>query len=415
MAAPIERLPVEVFGIIAPHLDCPDYIALRLCSRQLRFLTFSTFAKRFLSTEHTTLGRPSLQRLVDRSCLGHMADVVTVLNIRLLCFHDYRILKDISRVGIFPPPKRFPKVPLVPFHHIDGESKLFDQVTKGEDLDCIVKPLTRVLRRFTSLKVIRFRTSRSENGQRNWEPLPADEHVFFTRCFKAIFDAITKSQVQLEEFRMARNRQKPTLVQCANKGCSSSRFSRPMLQSLQHCFQKLTSLTLSISPTHDGDDCQQMWRNSMVDFIAAAPSIQHLSLSLDHNARVSRIMPSLALTCQLPRLVSFHLANCSPKDNDLREFVLSHSDSLKQIVFSDVHLVEGNWSSIWLCLKTLTRLESLRLVFLAEQGSPVQFCRHDQGNNRKVTLRQPMSDLLDRLARAPRTNFEQFSLGTLTG
>jgi hypothetical protein len=129
MASPIECLPVEVFELIASDLDLPAYRNLRLSSRQLHTLSFSIFAKRYFGELTTTLGSPSLERLVGVSSHGYLSDFVKTLDITILSQYEYTLMSEIDRVGVFPPPKRFPRVSGVSLAYISREATLYDDVS----------------------------------------------------------------------------------------------------------------------------------------------------------------------------------------------------------------------------------------------------------------------------------------------
>lgn len=128
MTSLFERLPAEVFDMIAAYLDLSAYQTLRLTSQRLHLLSLSTFTTSYFAKLITTLGSPSLHRLVDVASHGHLSRSVTTLEIRLLNHRDYKDLAKIARIGIFPPPKRFPKVSCVRTQDIVRESTLYDDV-----------------------------------------------------------------------------------------------------------------------------------------------------------------------------------------------------------------------------------------------------------------------------------------------
>jgi hypothetical protein len=137
MTSPFESLPAEVFDVIAAHLHLTEYQTLRLSSRQLHLLSLSTFTKKYFAKLITTLGSPSLDRLVNVASNSHLSKFVTTLDIRLLNHCDYKDLTKIARIGIFPPPKRFPKVSGVKSEHLVHESTLYEDVLANKQSKCI--------------------------------------------------------------------------------------------------------------------------------------------------------------------------------------------------------------------------------------------------------------------------------------
>lgn len=415
-AAPIERLPPEIFDIIAAYLDLAAYRVIRLCSQQLLFLSFSSFAKRFFSSLTTTLGPPSLQCLLHVSCHPHLANVVAMLDIRLLNHCDYEILAKISRVGIFPPPKRFPKVSGVRPEHVSEEAKLYEQVANGACLNGITECLAHVLRRLKNLKTIRFRAHQPDSFGWRTAATANRDVVFRTRCFNAVLDAIIKSEIQLKEFLMAKSNRGLITTKFSNIASASLYMAQSRFTSLQHCFRNLESLTLAVISANSADSRLPGWENDVSNFVAAAPSIHHLSLNLDPSGFVTHystaVLHSLSLKCRLPELGSLHLINCSVGGVDLERLVLAHAKSLKHIALSEVHLAMGSWLYFFASMKTLEGLQTVRLVSLQEAKRPVYF-RHRNGDRPKVTLdkqktQRPMSDLLGDLNIATHTTSEHF-------
>ncbi|CAO2653168.1 Nn.00g025790.m01.CDS01 [Neocucurbitaria sp. VM-36] len=405
MTSPIERLPVEVFDIIAFDLDLPAYNAIRLVSRQLHSLSFSTYAKKYLAELTTTLGSASLDRLVAVASHQHLANLVTVLDIRLLNHRDYKLLTKITRVGIFPPPKRFPRVSSVRQEHISEEATLYDDVTRSEYPKCIIERLARALKGFGNLQTIRFRAHHSEPYGWRSTTMPEGDQLFRSKCFRAVIDAIVISEVNLKEFSMAKGKRLTTLSKCANLPYPALHFPFPFLQTLQHRFSALESLTLSVMTAYNGDARIPGWENGLGNLIAAAPSVKTLALSLDRNNRVSHysaaVIRSLSLACRVAALSTFQLVNCSLHEEDLTRFVAAHSESLNQLVFSDIRLLTGSWSSLWTSLKEVRSIQGLRLASLEGTRSPVLFRRRDK-ERLKITLDtkkagRPMAAMLDDL------------------
>lgn len=405
MVSPLERLPVEVFDIIATDLDLPAYNALRLVSRQLHLLTFSTYTKRHFSELTTTLGSASLDRLVNVSRHQHLSNLVTVLDIRLLNHRDYKLLTKISRVGIFPPPKRFPRVSGVREEHISEEATLYDDVARSEYPKCISERLSCALRGFSNLQAIRFRAHHSEPHGWRSTIMPEGDQLFRSKCFKAVIDALIKSEVNLQEFSMAKGRRVTSLSKCAHLPYPALQLPFQSLRALQHRFSALESLTLSVNTAHNGNYRIPGWENGLSNLIAAAPLIKTLALSLDRNHRISHysaaVIRSLALSCRISELQTFQLVNCSLHGEDLAAFVAAHAVSLCQLVFSDIRLLTGNWSALWTELKDVENLHCLRLASLEGTRSP-QLVRRRDKDRPKTTLDQQkagrsMSAMLDDL------------------
>ena len=81
--------------------------------------------------------------------------------------------------------------------------------------------------------------------------------------------------------------------------------------------------------------------------------------------------------------------------------IRAHAASLKKVVFSDIHLLCGDWSSMWNMLKTCERLQTLRLFALNGEKAPMKF-RRRYTSRPNITLdakksEQSMSDMLEDL------------------
>ncbi|KAH7082346.1 hypothetical protein FB567DRAFT_104716 [Paraphoma chrysanthemicola] len=406
MTSFIERLPVEVFEILAIDLDLSGYQNLRLTSRQLHLLTLSTFGKRFISRLTSTLGSPSLDRLVNLSNHPYFCDVVTRLDIRLLTHRDYKLLANIAKVGIFPPPKRFPVV-FVRHEHIRGESTLYDDVLSRKYPQCITERLTRALIGFGNLKTIRFRTQNKEPA--GWlSDLPDGDQTFRTKCFQAVIDSILKSEIQLEEFGMSKRKR--------TKGISKSlHLHYPALQIpfsahalLRQCFRDLSSLDLSVVTSHNGSVRVPGWENGLSHFIMCAPSLKSLALSLGRDEHISdysaAIIHSLALSCHLPSLECLHLVNTALHEGDMMAILTRHRGSIRELILKNTRMLMGTWISFLTSLKEVEGLQCLRLALLEGLRSPVVF-RKSKKAKPKITLdlaksERPMREMLEDLVAA---------------
>jgi hypothetical protein len=275
MTSPIERLPgvpVEVFDIIASSLDLVAFQHLRLTSRQLHLLSLSPFAKRYFSRLSTTLGSPSLDRLLAISKHGYFSGIVVQLDIKLLTHRDYKLLTDIQKVGIFPPPKRFPVVPGIKQEHVSGEATLYDHVCgrNAKYPACITERLTRSLGNLKVLKNINLRTHHAEPVEWQALPIPEGDTLFRTKCFEAVFDAVLKSGIQLEEFGMAKQAKATNAL---NLEYSALPCPVPFLR---HCFEHLHSLTLAVVTYSNGDARAPGWERGIAQFIAVHPASRSL-------------------------------------------------------------------------------------------------------------------------------------------
>ena len=411
MTAPIERLPVELFDLITSDLDLLAYQQLRLTSRQLHLLSLSTFAKRYFSELTTTLGSSSLDRLVNISSHGYFSNFVTLLDIKLLTHRDYKLLTNIQKVGIFPPPKRFPIVPGIKPEHISGEATLYNDVLSRRFPQCITDRLVCSLQNISNLKTIRFRAHHSEPVGWRSIAMPEGDQIFRTRCFQAVVDAIIDSKIQLEEFSMAKRKKKNgALRKHANVAYPSVQFPFSALPPLKHCFVHLQSLTLAIVAAHNGDSRSPGWENCVSQLIACAPNVKTLALSFDRKGLVSHysaaVIHSLALSCRLDSLEYLHLVNCSLHEDDLTRFITAHANSIRHVNLAGIRLLSWNWETFWMSLNDIKGLRRVRLAYLEGTSSSVMFRWRDKKRS-KFTLDSDksgrlMCDLLDDLITACR-------------
>lgn len=419
MSSAFERLPLEVFDLIARNLTLPAYQSLRLASHRLNSLSFSSFSKNYFSELATTLGSGSLDRLVQIANHRYLSGAVQLLDIKILCHRDYKILTKINRIGICPPPKRFPKVPGVRSENISKECTLYDDVFSRNYPRCIVDRLVSSLRGFSKLSAFRFRAYHSEPFGWLSSAMPEGDHLFRARCFQAVLEAILKSEIQLSDFSLAKGRRTTHLRKCANLPYPSIQLPFRSLTAMRHCFARLESLTLTIVAAYNGDSRVPGWEDGLSNILACAPELKSLMLSLDRKSRISHysaaVIHSIALSCQLANLQSFHLLNCSLHQIDLAKFLTSHVITLTHIILANVRLLSGDWPSLWLLLLEFRSLSFLRLASLEGTKSPVLFRKNEQ-ERLKITLdaersTRSMHDLLNDLIIACNLEIEYATMG----
>jgi hypothetical protein len=412
MLSPIESLPVEVFDIITSELDLEDNKQLRLTCQRLVHLGLSSYAKRYFSTLTTTLGSPSLDRLVDISKHGYLRKVATEVNVKLLSSHDYYVMRSIQKVGIYPPPKRFKTVTSVKMADIAGESTLSADLLESNNLQCITDRLTRVLKNLKNLTTIRVRAFDSEPDLWERMQVPACDQEFRSKCFEAVLHSIAQSGIQLEQFSMAKKPKKAYLRKAANVPIAALQLSPPLLSSLRHAFMKLHSLTLTTFAADHRIPRGPGWELAPHQVIACAPNLKHLVLSLDRAARVSNwsaiFIHHLAKSGRRPALESFHLLNSCVHEADLSKLVAAHADNIRELFLNNVRLLSGSWNSYWTSLKGVESLQYIRFGLLFGTDMNVTRYRAEEVRRRagklqtKLVLntkvsKRPMCDMLDGL------------------
>jgi hypothetical protein len=402
MTSPFELLPAEVFDIIAACLDLPEYQTLRLTSQRLHLLSLSTFNKKYFTKVISTLGSSSLDRLVNVANHSHLSRLVTTLEIRLLNHRDYKDLGKIARIGIFPPPKRFPKVSCVRNQDIVQESTLYDDVLANRQAKCITERLTRGLQGLDNLTAIRFRAHQTEPLGWKTIAVPEGDEIFRSRCLRAVMDAIVKSGISLETFTMGKEKGH-TLSKSANVPYPALQLPLEYLQRLRTPFSGLKSLTLSVVAAHNGHHRLPGWENGLGRLVSSAPNITHISLSLDRKAQVSqygaRIVRSLSDSLQLEYLESLHVCNTTVHESDLAKLVKMHAETLQRISLTNIVLLTGTWLVLLNTFKSVKYLQTLRLAHIEGVGSPVQSRQRDK-ERRKLTLdvsrnERAMTEMLD--------------------
>lgn len=407
MTSPFERLPAELFDIIAACLDLPEYQTLRLTSQRLHLLTLATFNKKYFTKLITTLGSPSLDRLVHVANNTHLSRLVTTLEIRLLNHRDYKDLGKIARIGIFPPPKRFPKVSCVRTQDIVQESTLYDDVLANRQAKCITERLARGLQGLDNLTTVRFRAHQSEPLGWKTIAVPAGDDLFRARCVRAVLDAILKSGITVETFVMGKEKGN-VLSKSANVPYPALQLPLEYLQRLRAPFSRLTTLTLSIIAAHNDHHRLPGWENSLGRLISSAPNIKHLSLSLDRKALISqygaRIVRSLSDALQLAHLQLLHICNTTAHESDLVKLIKTHPGTLQRLNLTNVYLLTGSWVALLNALKGVRNLQMLRLAHVEGVGSPMRFQQQDKAR-RKATLDvgasgRAMEGMLDELVEA---------------
>jgi hypothetical protein len=374
MTSPFERLPAEVFDIIAAYLDLPEYQTVRLSSQRLHLLSLSTFTKKYFTKVITTLGSPSLDRLVHVANHSHLSRLVTTLEIRLLNHRNYKDLGKIARIGKFPPPQRFPKVSSVRNQDIVQESTLYDDVLANRQAKCITERLTRGLRGLSNLSAIRFRAHDIEPLGWKTIPVPEGDEVFRSRCLRAVLDAMCQSDITLSTFIMGKEKG-PTLSKCANVPYPALQLPLEYMQRLRPSLEALTHLTLSVVAAHNDHHRLPGWENGLSRFVSSAPGLTSLSLSLDRKAQVSqygaRIMRSLSDTMHLERLSRIQIFNTTVHESDLNKFIKTHAETLQVISLTNACLLTGNWLTLLSAFKGVKALETLRLSSIEGVGTPI--------------------------------------------
>ncbi|KAG9201660.1 hypothetical protein G6514_005468 [Epicoccum nigrum] len=402
MTSPFERLPAEVFDIIAACLDLPEYQTLRLTSQRLHLLSLSTFNKKYFTKVITTLGSPSLDRLVNVANHSHLSRLVTTLEVRLLNHRDYKDLGKIARIGHFPPPKRFPKVSCVRNQDIVQESTLCDDVLANRQAKCITERLTRGLQGLENLTTIRFQAHQTEPLDWKTIAVPEGDEIFRSRCFRAVLDAVVKSGISFETFTMGKEKGH-NLSKSANVPYPALQLPLEYLQRLRTPLSDLKSLTLSVVAAHNGHHRLPGWENGLGRLVSSAPHIAHLSLSLDRKAQVSqygaRILRSLSDALRLEHLESLHICNTTVHESDLAKLIKTHAETLQRINLINIVLLTGNWIVLLNTFKSVKDLQTLRLAHIEGVGSPMQSRQRDK-ERRKLTLdvdrsERAMAEMLD--------------------
>jgi hypothetical protein len=402
MTSPFERLPAEVFDIVAAYLDLPEYRTIRLTSQRLYLLGLPVFEKRFFTKLVTTLGSPSLDRLVHVANHAYLSKVVTILEIRLLTHRDYKILTSIARIGRSTPPKRFIKVSCVRNQDIAQESTLYDDVLANRQAKCITERLARGLSGLENLKAVRFRTHQPEPHGWKTIAVPEGDEVFRSRCLRAVFDALVKGGIKLETFIMGKE-QGASFRKCADVPYPALQLPVEYLQRLKLSLEGLEAMSLSIVSQHNGHHRLPGWENGLGRFISSASNLKHLTLSLDRKSQLSqygaRIVRSLSDSLHLEHLETFALHNTTFHESDVAKFIKTHAGTLQGMNFTNVCLLTGNWLVLLAAMKVAQNLQALRLAYIEGAGSPVQF-RQRNKERRKVTLNASedglaMADLLD--------------------
>ncbi|EMD90201.1 hypothetical protein COCC4DRAFT_127593 [Bipolaris maydis ATCC 48331] len=366
MKSPLESLPVELFDMIAADFSLPEYQSLRLASQQLYQFVHAKFARLAFAEQVTTLSSSSLNRLSNVSSHQGLRDAVKTLHIRLLNEEEYANLNAISRVGRFPPPKRFPRVLGVRDKNVNDEAATYPYVLHNERPSRLYNGLLKVLKGLPQLKTIKL--SMKPSASYIWECNETSHSLFRSKCFEVVIYAITHSNIKLEEFTMARRKGRQILYKPVDLSFLAFQLGPKSLQTLQHCFSNLQSLTLSIMTGYDAPR-PDGWASSICGFIAAAPNLKKLTLGLD---RVSAKWPSssfgdivvksLAISCRLPRLETLEVINCASDGKDLADLIRTYSSSLQYIVLSHIQLSTDKWCPIEDALKVCHQLRYFRLV-----------------------------------------------------
>jgi len=387
MTSHLERLPVELFELVAATLNLSSHKSLRLASKRCRFLTHSVFVERAFSRLKTTLGPPSLNRLINVAQSPHFRGSVKVLQIQLLTSAEYSVLAAISRVGRFPPPKRFPRVPGIQDKDIKDEAPTFTYVVESEYPTRLYDGLVRALRDFTNLTAVHFHPRGSQLAESS-SLLSATDRLFRSRCFQVVVDAIVNSEVRLNEFRMAKCKRGTALHKEAILPFSALQIPTQSLRTLHYRFSHLKVLTLSALSRNDDLSRTPGWQNGVGNIIATAPKLKSFTMSLDRTNYAAAIVHHMVASCACLKLEVLQLMFCALHGNDLVAIIRSQSTTLRRAVFSDLRLVTGTWSSVLHALKECGNLEHLR--FSSHSGAEHPVRRLDVARGHRT-----MTDMVD--------------------
>jgi hypothetical protein len=395
MPAPMERLPVELVDLVVRHFSLPDCQSLRLVSRQLYALTLSTFRSRYFAKRTTTLSTPSLGRLL-RVSSSHLSQSVSLLDVKLLNLEDYQSLSKISRVGIYPPPKRFQQVANVRPQDISKEYALYDYMRTNDDPKDVIKHLGQALGQLSHVRAVRLRVN-GETLQSYFSGEEDEEEgysVFVHACFKAVIAAIVRSGVQLHDFSVIKGTKARPSSKSANLIYPAFNSSFPALLSLSKAFSSLKTLRLSIRTDYHGNHRVPGWQNGISQFVATASSLEELTLCFPpmdtEPAFKAAAMQSLASTLDLPNLKSLQLYGCVVDEQALSNFVQAHS-ALRQIIITDVRVLNGSWNTVLRAIHESLNLETLRLSFLQQSEAPRDIW-WNRGSRRKSKLVMDTTD-----------------------
>ncbi|KAJ4360843.1 uncharacterized protein N0V89_001410 [Didymosphaeria variabile] len=391
MTSKMERLPQELVDLIYLYISPTDRCTLRLVSKQLYFLTLTNFGNTVFSKRVTTLGVASLSQLLQASGHPQFSGCVNLLDVKLLNYEDYGNLQKIDRVGIYPPPKRLPKVPQVKTGDIRRESKLLEYMRTHQDPTAVIHPLARALKRLRNLKTIRLRV----NGLTlygNLHILAEDDvyQSFMSACFRAVLEAIVRSGVKLQEFTLIKGNSVRPMSKSANLDYRAFTFSFPLFQSLGHAFSCLKSLRLSIRTDPKTNSRSQGWETGVTNFITTAPALETLTLCMDpidcKPQFRATMMRSIFSTVELPMLNSLQLYGCAVDELDLVAMIKTHASSLRRLLISDTELRPGTWRSILNLLKNELDLEYLRLQYLQQIPQSIRWFAEETKHTGKLII-----------------------------
>jgi hypothetical protein len=366
MSSPIERLPVELVDLIVAHFSLPDYQNVRLASKQVCHLTLYPFRNRYFIRRTTTLALPALDRLLDVSKCRHLADSVSVLRIKILDPDELSTLQEITRVGIWPPPKRFPRVTSCSPEHASQEVASYVYLMSTDEPKAVSDRLSRATRRFTKLKAVRlFVNDRTVNCIFTPTTDSASYPRFLRRSFNAVITAVVKSDVQIGEFQTLAGARLRSKTQLANIVYSAFNFSKDQLSALSTAFSSLRVLTLTFGTLYDGVVYVPGWEHKVSNFINAATSLEELTLCFEPCHYIVAAMQSIAQSVRLPSLKHFYLWGARILPADLIHFTKFHSFSLRCMHIRSCFLSEGTWAAVLNSFLDLN-LDYLRLAGLVQ-------------------------------------------------
>lgn len=370
MRAPLECLPVELVDLVVAEFSLADYQSVRLVSKRLVYLTLSSFCGRYFTRRTTTLASSSLDRLLRVSACRPLAEAVVSLDVKLLNRADYENLQQISRVGIYPPPKRFPRVPQVKLDDISQEAALFEYMRQTKDPRNVIDKLARALRRLRNLKAVRMRVNGTTVGSVPSEVY--DDHDFLAASFRAVMGALSKSELSIGELYTTKNTNIRATTKSANLNYSAFVLPAYITSSLTQSLCSLRKLSLSLC-TDYMDSRVPGWERNISRFIGAATVLEELVLCTQLNYGLPQwrvaVIRSMAHSVRLCHLRTLQLHGFHFHAVDVKAFLHAHSVPLRHLTIRKCHIQEGTWASLIASFEELD-LEHLRLIKLQQESVP---------------------------------------------
>ncbi|KAK0739024.1 hypothetical protein B0T21DRAFT_361775 [Apiosordaria backusii] len=353
----------EIFFLIADALDLTSLCNLRLASRNLNHVALPALSNRCFETRYVTLQQHSLENLIKISCHPVFGPALKNLTICIDHLTEYHEDRQASRAlwywsvhhGDFDPNLWETDEEAVmgrQVHNLLVEDQKF-MMESGLNTTYLAQAMTTLPNLETVVVDDAFKPCSAATLERQAD-LPLANAMecfksiqFVERALRAVVLAIVASNTSFYELDIA-----PGGLNAVGIRPNMLVFPKPVLRHIRSRPISLTSLSLTVRPTHPGSECV----SDLLSFIALFPRLQRLSLEFNPLDK-HKHFPEFSQRLQLQDLRFLGVIGVQCTDGELVALLLRHKDTLEEAYFSLVDIMAGGGS--WQALLATVRDEFL--------------------------------------------------------